>query len=307
MARLPKKRAALACLALALAVVAAAVPQAAAARGAPASPPTATPTHHRSAHPSRGGGTSSFFMQQQQQAPQCTNCTGPNPVDNPADKVKNWYKTCAEAGNDDCCACDLWVKAKASKDPSIYSGTSNKRAKIIPTTAMQGLENIVRDGDVSTNFLWEKALSDAKSGQIPGVDKTDKCVAVMNSLHTRTRHQMHTHVGRAKDEYYGCLDALIQNPPKAWTWQPVNLGKTSCNAIKAGGSPMEAYAVSVPADKINTAIREGFLSKSNTFTTATKDVTNPTLARVTAVVQPNSSGQYTVILITNAHDYSIFG
>jgi hypothetical protein len=246
------------------------------------------------------------------------------PAANADDKVTTWSRPCDQGNNADCPACKLWDIAQRNKqnpgDKYAYSQTfvdngkiANYRAKILPTTALQGIESIAGKSPASdkpTYDMWSTALSAAIAGKMgnTGVAGTNHPVAVINSLNARSQHHMHVHVGKPKsDAFFNCANKKnwIKKPPTLKTWD--NIPADICNDLSYAKKTVTLLATTAKAAGVNDAIRAGF-KKVNT---KTHDITtDPAGQRTAVLVQPTStSGVYLVVLITGSgvNDYSIFG
>jgi hypothetical protein len=234
------------------------------------------------------------------------------------DNVEDWAKTCADANNDKCHPCSLWIdvvgKAK-SGDTFVYWPTDSTRAKILPNAPLQGLESIVRDKeDGKTGFLWARALQDAGvAGKLPRVSGTASFpVAFENSLHSRTQHQMHIHIGQPKTTVWQkCVQSVIANPPAPDSWiKPIQ--SMACNKLTQSNPPSVTVrgTTAASADKINRAIRYGFETQVVPHSKGSDITSNDDLLNTAVLVQPNhkNQNQYLVFLITGhgVNDHLIY-
>lgn len=243
-------------------------------------------------------------------------CSSGNPNDthNTDDVVNTWGAPCDAGGNARCKACTLWTLAQRDKTQGFsYSSTPGKpyRAKIMPTIALQGLENIVNTqprsaADHATFNLWARALDDAAFGKVPSITtrNSNHPIAWINSLNARTMHHLHIHIGTPTgDAFYQCAKKIINAQPAAGTWDSAT-GPT-CDALSSNKSSVTVRATTTTdANGINQAIRDGFKKQLQA------DILSDQGALRTGVlVQKAPKGNnYLVFLITGSHvnDYSIF-
>lgn len=249
----------------------------------------------------------------------CANNTlpGTNPQ---TDAVNDWSKTCDEAKNWVCKDCELWNDysrpANKSGDKFAYSGSGpgkSYRGKILPSAPVTGIDAVFAAKfhdpvDKATYFLWSKALTDVvTTGVLHKIDKTTRPIAYINSLVARTQHQMHIHVGKAKnDDWYNCAKTFINNPPTpALKWSP-SYTSTACTDLHAGGYPVSLIATTAGPNDVNRAIRTGL---DQMMGGPGKDIkTNPVGMHSGVLVMPvKGSTNLLVFIVSGTNDYKIFG
>jgi hypothetical protein len=246
-------------------------------------------------------------------------CDNVNQYDKTAhDPVGDWMQACNAQINEKCQACSLWTDTAAGKPgASVYSPTNTRRAKIIPTRPLQGLESIVRD-KADTSGLFVTALKDAAAGNvIPAkgggtLPIIPHPIVYINSLAVRTEHQWHAHVGPAKNEdWYECAKSIIEAPPQAGRWVALPAASKACQALTVGTSRgMVGNATTASGSNISSTIREGFLN--HVQGAKIPDITqDKALLHTGALVQRNEKGgagaEYLVFVLSNTDDIMLFG
>jgi hypothetical protein len=306
--------------ALAAVLLAVAATTAHGARPTPASPPTWPSSSHHHPHPSPAPPSPVNHHHHHKDGTNPTNPTTKAPLGtmqcndglpaayNSRDLVGDWSQAC-DARINACGACDIWFdvvdcvkegKPYCSQGYHYSMPDKTTGAWIIQGTkkAVKGIESIQAGPEPAVDGLWKQAWDDALSGdnRRPKLDH-DEAALVINSLHARSRHNLHIH-GQKRSAY---LDACVRSLKyvDAGNWADAKCAGLSGPATSPAPIRYTYVHASDRAD-VNKILRNGLKAQG------TDVLTNGVNVGAVLVGAPNSTGNYLIVFdAPNIDDYTL--